>query len=107
MDNIKKSLGKKIRTLRRLKGFSQEELGEKAKLSYKFLGEIERGEANPSLQSLMGIADALGVTVGDLLPKQSDIIHQFSPNDVLLIKKALKLLNKAFSKMQSQKNIAE
>ncbi|MBI4680030.1 MAG: helix-turn-helix transcriptional regulator [Nitrospirae bacterium] len=31
--------------------FTQEELGEKAGLSYKFVGEIERGEVNPSLDS--------------------------------------------------------
>lgn len=48
IDNIRRGLGKRIRTLRRLKTLTQEELGEKAGLSYKFVGEIERGEVNPS-----------------------------------------------------------
>ncbi|MBI4378760.1 MAG: helix-turn-helix domain-containing protein [Nitrospinae bacterium] len=38
--------------MRKSRGFTQEELGEKAGLSYKFIGELERGEENVSLDSL-------------------------------------------------------
>ena len=44
MDDIRKGLGKRIRFLRESKGLTQEVLGEKAELSYKFVGEVERGE---------------------------------------------------------------
>lgn len=47
-------------------GWSQEELGEHADLSYKFVGEIERGMVNPSLDSLAGIAIALNVEISEL-----------------------------------------
>jgi transcriptional regulator with XRE-family HTH domain len=99
MEDIRKGLGKRIRTLRKLKVLTQEELGEKAGLSYKFVGEIERGEVNPSLDSLERIATALDIKVGDLFPREVDIFPQFSPQDLQLIKKALRILNRTFSKV--------
>ena len=96
---IRKGLGKRIKALRKTQKLTQEELGEKAALSYKFVGEVERGEVNPSLDSLMRIANALGVTIGDLFPREVDIFPQFSPSDLHLIKKALRLLNRTFTKV--------
>ena len=99
MHNIRKGLGKRIRTLRKLKTLTQEELGEKAGLSYKFIGEIERGVVNLSLDSLVKIATALNVKAGDLFPREVDIFPQFSTQDLQLIKKALRLLDRTFSKV--------
>ena len=99
MEDIRKGLGKRIRTLRKLKALTQEELGEKAGISYKFVGEIERGEVNPSLDSLVRIANALGVKAGDLFPREVDIFPQFSSQDLQLIKKTLRILNRTFSKV--------
>jgi len=45
---------------------SQEQLAEKADLSYKYLGEVERGCVNISLDSLVRIAKALRVALHDL-----------------------------------------
>jgi len=100
MDNtLKKGLGKKIRYFRKLEGLTQETLGEKAGISYKFIGEIERGEVNPSVDSLISIANALSVKVKNLFPSETDVTTQLSPEDIEIIKKALKLLNKLFSKV--------
>jgi len=99
MEDIRNGMGKRIKTLRKMKAFTQEELGEKAGLSYKFVGEIERGEVNPSLDSMVRIANALDITVGDLFPREVDIFPQFSSQDLQLIKKALRLLNRTFSKV--------
>lgn len=60
-------VGQKIRALRKLAFLSQEELAEKADLSYKYLGEVERGVVNISLDSLMRIAKALRVRLHDLI----------------------------------------
>lgn len=46
---------------------SQEKLAEKASLSYKYLGEVERGIVNISLDSLMRIAKALKIKLRDLI----------------------------------------
>jgi len=99
MHSIRKGLGKRIRTLRKLKALTQEELGEKAGLSYKFIGEIERGMVNLSLDSLVKIANALDVKAGDLFPREVDIFPQFSTQDLQLIKEALRLLDRTFSKV--------
>jgi transcriptional regulator with XRE-family HTH domain len=97
-NNILKEVGKKVRTLRKLKGYTQEELGEKTSLSYKFIGEIERGEVNPSLNSLISIANALGIKINALFPDETDIFHKFSPQDIQIIKRALRLLSRGFAK---------
>lgn len=60
-DKLKKLLGKRVRTLRKTRGWTQQKLGEKADISYKFLGEIERGQQNPSFEILVKIAQALDV----------------------------------------------
>ena len=59
-------VGQQIRAYRKQAGLSQEKLAEKASLSYKYLGEVERGYVNVSLDSLMRIAKALRVKVSDL-----------------------------------------
>lgn len=110
MENARKELGKKIREIRKIKGFTQEELGEKANLNYKFIGELERGKVNVSLDSLVKISHALEIYIGDLFRKREDSIlkitvkekspfAKFSSQDLHLIKKALRLLNRTFSKV--------
>jgi transcriptional regulator with XRE-family HTH domain len=53
--------------LRVLRKLTQEELGEQAGVSGKFVGQIERGSGNPSLKNLHRLAQALAVELPDLL----------------------------------------
>lgn len=110
MDDIRRKLGQRIRELRKSAGITQEELGEKSSLSYKFIGELERGQVNVSIDSIARIAEALGVKIGDLfskekIPVQKILIKEESPlsklssQDLQLIKKALRILNRIFSKV--------
>jgi transcriptional regulator with XRE-family HTH domain len=64
--SYRRIVGQKIRAYRKEAGLSQEKLAEKASLSYKYLGEVERGVVNISLDSLMRIAKALKVKINDL-----------------------------------------
>ncbi len=59
--DILRVVGKNIRKLRESKGYSQEELAEKAGLKRSYLGHIERGDRNVTLTSLNQIAGALKV----------------------------------------------
>jgi transcriptional regulator with XRE-family HTH domain len=59
-------VGQKVRAYRKQADLSQEALAEKASLSYKYLGEVERGYVNVSLDSLMRIAKALKIRLRDL-----------------------------------------
>lgn len=92
---LRRIIGGNIRLLRKARGWSQEELGERAALSYKFVGEIERGAANPSLDSLLGIANALNVEVAKLFLNQQVVV--LTDDDVSSIESALAVLNKVLN----------
>ena len=49
-----------------MKGWTQQQLGEQADVNYKFVGEIERGQQNPSFAVLVKIAAALDVALPEL-----------------------------------------
>ena len=69
---------------------SQEQLGERAGVSYKFLGEVERGQGNPTVDTLARIAGALDVEVADLLRGDSagTRYHSLSPADFSAVREA-------------------
>jgi transcriptional regulator with XRE-family HTH domain len=103
----RKMLGERIREFRKSAGITQEELGEKASLNYKFIGELERGQVNVSLDSLVKISSALGVGPGSFFAqekvrsqktplKEKNPLSKLSSRDLRLIKNALQLLSKTF-----------
>ena len=61
------SIGKRIRTCREEKGWSQEAFAEKIGLSVTYTGMIERGEKVPKLETFIRIANALEVSADMLL----------------------------------------
>ena len=63
----RKILGENIRTQRRSLKWSQEKLAEKADLHHNYIGDIERGEENVSVDALARIAAALKVRLSDLV----------------------------------------
>jgi len=60
-------LGNRIRKYRKQLDISQEELGFRSKLHRTYIGAIERGEQNVSIDNINKIAKALKVSVKDLL----------------------------------------
>ena len=63
---ILERFGTRVRELRTKRGWTQEELGERAQRHWTYIGGIERGERNITLQVVEDIARALGVRVRDL-----------------------------------------
>ena len=63
----RKILGENIRTHRRNMKWSQEKLAEKSDLHHNYIGDIERGEENVSVDALMRIAAALKITLTELI----------------------------------------
>jgi transcriptional regulator with XRE-family HTH domain len=57
----------KIKQLRKAKGLTQEALADKADLSLGYIARLEIGRHDPSLSTLIKIAKALRVKVGELL----------------------------------------
>lgn len=60
-------LGKRIKEIRKKSALSQDQVAEQAGISGKYLGEVERGEANVSVIILSKIAFVLGVSMNDIL----------------------------------------
>ena len=59
--------GSVIRHLRRKRGWSQERLAELADLNRSYLGEVERGDAKPSIGTAEKLADAFGIRLSSLV----------------------------------------
>jgi transcriptional regulator with XRE-family HTH domain len=76
MPDTKLLLGKRIRYLRRLNDLSQEDFAEKAGISHKYLGEIERGKANLTIDIAGKIAAALNIEMMDLFDFKHEIGRQ-------------------------------
>ena len=55
-----------MRKLRDKRGFSQEELAERAELHRNYVGGVERGERNVALENIVKLAKALSVPPRDL-----------------------------------------
>lgn len=68
MSDIRERFGERLRKLRQNKGYTQEELADRAGMHFTYVGQIERGLRNPSLINLHKLAKALGVNAGELLP---------------------------------------
>ena len=62
----KSLFGKAIRALREERGYSQEELAERAGLHRNYVGGVERGERNVALENIVKLASALSVRTRDL-----------------------------------------
>lgn len=60
---LKINLGEKIRYLRRNKGLTQQQLADKADIDYSYIGAIERGEKNPTLETIEKIAAGLEIEI--------------------------------------------
>jgi len=63
----KKLVGMRIRELRLAKGISQEALADEAGVHRTYMGSVERGERNISLENIVRIAKALRVRPHELL----------------------------------------
>jgi transcriptional regulator with XRE-family HTH domain len=59
--------GAAVRALRDARGWSQEQLAGRAELNRSYLGEVERGDAVPSLATVEKLAVALQLSPADLL----------------------------------------
>jgi transcriptional regulator with XRE-family HTH domain len=69
--DLKEVMAKNLRRVRHDKKLTQEELADRAGLSMRYVGAIERGDVSASVTVLGQIADALEIEPGALL-KRSD-----------------------------------
>ena len=65
--------GKRVRELRKSQGLSQQKLALKTGLHYTYIGAVERGERNLSLQSMEKITKGLRVNIVELLSSSESL----------------------------------
>lgn len=79
---IAKLIGERLRAYRNQKGWSQEEMAERAGFHPTYIGQLERGEKNATVESISRVSNALGIPLSVLFenispqPKQRDIPAQ-------------------------------
>lgn len=69
MSDIAKIIGQRIRNYRTQKGLSQEKLAELAGCHPTYIGQLERGEKNATLESVEKIASAMDISLSELFDK--------------------------------------
>ena len=65
--DLKEVMAINLRRMRHATGMTQEELAERAGLSARYIGAIERADVSASVTVLGQIADALGIEAGELV----------------------------------------
>jgi transcriptional regulator with XRE-family HTH domain len=66
MPTIQELVGARVRELRKGRGWTLEELAEKAEKHYTYIGGLERGDRNVTLEVLQAVATALDVPLKEL-----------------------------------------
>lgn len=59
--------GQRIKNLRRGRGLTQEDLAFKIGIDRSYMGFLERGERNPTLDKIVKIANVFEITLSELL----------------------------------------
>lgn len=66
MSNLSVEMGQRIRSYRLQNGLNQEELAEKCGLHPTYIGQVERGEKNATIESISKIANGLSLSLSKL-----------------------------------------
>ena len=65
------NIGENIRRVRENLKLSRKDVHEKSGIHFQYLGEIERGESNPTLEVVTKLAETYNVTVSELIGEVS------------------------------------
>ncbi|WP_179215955.1 helix-turn-helix domain-containing protein [Paenibacillus sp. MY03] len=75
MNKISILIGDKLRSLRQQQGLSQESLAFRAGITPTYLGQVERAEKSPTLETLEKIVSSLGISFEELFRLDSDLTN--------------------------------
>lgn len=103
--DLAKLIGERIRILRKFNKMSQEELAQVANLHPTYVGQLERGEKNATIETLGKVASALNIAVGDLfkfgnsnvsddnkIQELINLLHTISSEDQVVLVKVIDVL---------------
>ena len=78
MSNQKELLGKRIKELRKQKGYTQDYLAEKLKIEPRLLSKLETGKHYPSFETIIALLETFDITFEELISFE----HLNSANDI-------------------------
>src|SRR5437660_8861269 len=92
--SVRAQVGDRVRELRIAFRVTQEQLAERSGLSYKFIGEIERGKANPTVDTMAALARAFKIELHELFltPGREvgpDAVYRMGFHEVATVREAL------------------
>ena len=96
MNQLQVCLANNMKRFRKLRGFSQERLAEKAGASANYIALIECGRSFPSLQMIEHIAAALEINELDLFDKNGIEFHKKENIREKLLQQLQELVNDIF-----------
>jgi transcriptional regulator with XRE-family HTH domain len=95
---VRLRVGKNVRQLRRLRGWSQERLAEAVGNTYKHIGQVERGEVNVTIDILAAIAIGFSVNVADLFASAGSdgttAVLSITPSELDRLDQALRVVQR-------------
>lgn len=100
MSEIAVLFGNKVREIRTSKHMSQEELAFKASINPAHLGQIERAQKNPTLDTISQISNALNVPISELFAELSS--SKSEPCTTLIADKILLHVNRMSDYQQKE-----
>lgn len=103
MESVLTIVGERVRYLRKNRGLTQEQLGEKIGLPQSYIGGIERGEKNISLDTLERIVNALNINYEDLFKPMNDMNKFESEKRIDMI--SLKLSERNLDEIEIVQNL--
>lgn len=106
MKHLRARVGSRLREWRQRRGLTQEQLAERSGLSYKFIGEIERGTGNPTVETLGRLAAALDVDLSELLragePSRGPAVsYTLSAKEIQFVREARESLDHLIDRLDS------
>ena len=107
--------GEQLRSLRRERGLTQEEVALRADITTSYYGQIERGAANPSVALLEKICAVMGISISDIFTNADtnpltidalsmQIIHQLNGKSDEEKELILSMIKTAFRLQNSKKS---
>ena len=93
---VNNNFGKKLKEIRKAKGFTQEALAEKAEIDEKHLSRIENGKNFPTYNTLNKLLSALNLKLDEVGLNLDEIKVNKNP----IYEKALQILNSANSDVE-------
>ena len=99
-------VGEQIKALRQKNGYNQEQLAELANLNRVTIAKYESGKVEPGAQALARIADALEVTVDELLGRNVVNTDEWNPDDMDYADKedeTIKIMTRGMKRMSAER----